>query len=242
MLTDLGPGVVPHQFALIQTPTSRTAFMVYYAQKYVALHHLEAAGWDTRDPVFFEQCSGARPQGAMELSWLQAHVLQGTANARLPRIPRSQVRYLPARVYVVLARNVASIIESVRPAFVSAQVGSALGVGVTSYGPVSLPMELDLTDVRARREHYTISMIVHDMPTLAQFAQAHPRSLLSQQIETFSNGGVELHFTYTPLSQGRQRRGRPRSVDMLFPLDPFRVILRAQERIVHANGRMAALI
>lgn len=241
MITDLGPGIIPHQFALIQTPQSTSLYPVYYATTYITLQQLEAAGWDTNDPTFFEQCSGARPQGAMELSWLSRLVLQGAPNARLPRIPRNQVRYLPARVYVVLARNMASILESMRPAFVQAQVGTTVGMGVTSYGPMSLPLELSLTDVRARREHYTVSLTVHDADTLVQFAQANPQTVLAQLIENFGNGGVEVHFTYAPLTQrGRSRRSR--SFDLLFPLDPFRVILRAQERIIHAKGRMAALI
>lgn len=239
MLTDLGPGVIPHQFALIRSPTSTGAYLAaYFAVKYAALHQLVAAHWDTRDPVFFDQCNGARPQGAVELSWLAQQVLTGTFNPTLPRIPRSQVRYLPARTFVVLARNIASILESVRPAFVAASTGTVVGMGLTSYGPMALPMNVSLTDVQAQREPYAVSMTVHDEASLGSLS-TNPSTQLNQMLRFFSNGGVELHLTYTPLGGGRSRA---HTVDLLLPLDPLRVILRAQERITHAQGRMAALI
>jgi hypothetical protein len=215
--------------------------LMYWASKFVTRQRLVVAGWDTRDPVFYEQCNGARPQGAVELSWLPQQVLTGTANPALPRIPRNQVRYLPARVFAVMTKNIASILAAAIPAFTFAGVGASLGLGVTSYGPIELPFELDLTDTRARREHYTASLSIQDVAAFQQMATANPQSPLKQCLRSFSNGGVTLHLTYVPLT-AKGRSTRTRVVDVIFPIDPLRVILHAQERITFAQGRLAALL
>jgi hypothetical protein len=241
MFTDLGPGILPYQYAFIQMPPSTAVHLFYWAVKYVTRQRLVVAGWDTNDPVFYEQCNGARPQGAVELSWLPRQVLQGTPNPTLPRIPRNQVRYLSARVFGVLTKNIASILESVKPVFTMASVGAANGVGLTSYGPVDLPLTLDLTDMRGRREHYTLSLCIEDVSVYQQLRQAHPNSPLDNCIQDFSNGGVKIRLSYTPLTaRGRSRNAR--TFDVIFPLDPLRVILRGHERITFAQGRLAALL
>lgn len=241
MITDFGPGIIPYQFALIQTSPSTQMSLLYWVAKYITLQTLEASGLDTRDPVLYEQCKGARPQGAIELSWLSQQVLPKPATRALPRIPRAQVRYMSARVFAVLVKNIASILESVRPAFAFATAGAASGVGVTSYGPVELPLELDLADVRARREHYTVALRVQDEDAFQSLATQHPNSTLAQHRNLFSNGGVTLRLTYQALT-AKGRAKNPTVVDVTFPLDIFRVILRAQERIVFAQGRLAALL
>ncbi len=243
MITSCGPGINPMQLAIIRTRTARRVTPVYYSPKYITRQQLDASGWSTSDPVFFEACNGARPQGAIEMSWVQALVLDGTSNHRLPRIAQSQVRYISARVYVTLVGALASKLDSVRAVFTEADVGSSTGLGLTSYGPETLPFQLDLTDHRGRREHYTVEMLVHPTSTLQQFVQGKPHALLSRQMELFSNGGVEFHLTWTPLSQqGRKVSLRSKSFDMLLPLDPMRIILRQQQHTTHANGRLAALL
>jgi hypothetical protein len=161
----------------------------------------------------------------------------------MPRIPRNQVRYLPARVYATLVGALASKLDAIRAVFREAEVGNAIGLGLTAYGPETLPFQLALTDHRGRREHYTVGMLVHPTSTLSQFVRGNPHALLGQQIALFSNGGVELHFAHIPLApSGGRASTRPRNFDMLLPLDPLRVVLRQQQHTSHANGRLAALL
>ena len=245
MLTNIGPGVNPLQFAIVRTPRSRQATLVYFSPTYLSHHLLAAAGWNTTDPVFYEMCDGVRPKGAIELSWLQANVLQqGVAQPQLPTIPPHQVRYIPAYVYAKLTKALAEKLASIRSAFEEAAVGSAVGIGVMAYGPETLPLQLALTDHQGQREYYTVDMTVHSRATLQPLVRNAQQSLVSRQIELFSNGGVEFQFAWVPLARPNQPRAptKPRRFSMLLPLDPLRVVLAREKANTFNNGRLAALI
>lgn len=243
MLTDFGPGVNPLQFAIIRTPKARRATAVYYSPTYIPRHQLQAAGWNASDPVFFDMCNGERPQGAIEMSWLRAQVLQGGANPQLPHIPQNQVRYIPAYVYAKMAKALSEKLTSIKTVLTEASVGVGTGVGLTGYGPERLPMQLALADNQGQRENYTVEMIVHPASTLSQFVHGSPQALLAKQMALFSNGGVEFHFAWVPLPQpNRRASSRVRSFDMLLPLDPLRLVMSREKSNTFNNGRLAALI
>jgi hypothetical protein len=146
------------------------------------------------------------------------------------------------RDLAIVAKNLATILEAQRPVFITAQIGAASGLGVTAYGPVVLPLQLALTDVSAQREHYTLTLTIHPATAMAQLAQANPNTPFSQLIHLFGNGGVGLRLVYTPLARQGAHTPRARTIDLLFPLDHLRVTLRALEKTLFAEGRLAALI
>lgn len=243
MLTDVGPGIVPYQFALIQAPPSTALSLWYWSTAYLTTQRLQAVGWDTSDPVFYEQCNGMHPQGAIEFTWLAQQILQpDLPNPKLPRIPQNQARLLSARVYAVLVSNVAKIVSAAVSVFPIVESGGAAGVGLTSYGPVDLPLGLDLTDIRGRREHYTVAMCIEGPDAFDMLAQQQPQqSPLNNCLPFFSAGGATFHLTYRPLTvQGRSRRTR--QIDVILPLHVLRILLGAQRDIVFAQGRLAALL
>jgi hypothetical protein len=241
MLTDLGPGVVPYQFALIRKPPSNTLHQIFWSEKYVSRQRLEAAGWDQSDPVFYEQCKGHHPHGAIELSWVPRQVLQNTPNTRLPSIPTSQLRYLSARAYATLTTSVASILSAAAPVFELASVGAASGVDVTHYGPAELTADLALTDVRGRREHYSLSLAIDGPEEFDLLAQQHPQSSLDNHRDNFSGGGATFTLSYNPLT-ARGRSTRTRTLDVIFPLHVLRILLRSSAQQTFAKGRLAAML
>jgi hypothetical protein len=196
------------------------------------------------DPVFYDLCDSVMPKGAIEMAWLRANVLQhGVANPQLPTIPAHQVRYMPAYVYAKMAKALAEKLTSIRAVFNEADVGSGTGIGLVGCGAETLPMQLALTDHQGQREHYTVTMLVHPRDVLSNFVQNAQQSLLAQQIALFSNGGVELHFAWTPLARpGQRRTPAVRNFEMLLPLDPFRIVLAREKANTFNNGRLAALM
>lgn len=238
MITDVGPGIVPCQFALIQEPPSNTLAWWYWSTSYVMRQRLQAAGWDRSDPVFYAQCNDARPQGAMEFSWLSRQVLQSNVlNPTLPRIPRNQVRYLSARQYAVLTDSTAKILSAAMTTISLATSGASVGVGLTHYGPVDLPLELELTDVQGRREHYAVALRIEGPEAFDLLAQQHPQSPLRNHLQYFSVGGVTFHLTYKSLGSRRTKQ-----INVIFPIQILRHLLGAENRAVFAKGRLAALV
>ena len=247
MLTNLGPGVLPQQFALIQKASDKAITPVFFNNKYYTVATLLAMGWDQQDPEFLKRCMGPRPQGAMELSWSTGQQVMSAVPGKLPTIPVSQLRYIPAYDYALIAKNLASIFHAMREPFAQAQVGGASGIGLTSYGPFDLPLEIALSDVNERRELYEAEVTVHPFRVVSQLVAQFPGSALDTQVGFFGNGAVEVSLTYVPLgpmrkTKGRAKSAKPTSFRMFLPLDPLRIVLKSQEAIARAQGRLAALV